>query len=149
MKVTLFCLLILTSKLCLANDLVFVTNAKSDFTSLNREKIKAIFLKKIENWDNGTRIRPISLPIDTKERQYFLKFFLQMNESQVTDYWIISRQRSGLTKPMQVSSITMRLHIIATLPGTIGYFDKEDLKHKDFLNKLKRQEIKIISTEED
>jgi ABC-type phosphate transport system substrate-binding protein len=90
---------------------------------LSKNRLADIYLGKIKNFSNGTKIQPVDLPTDDSAHKKFYQEVVKMSDSAVNRYW--SKLRfTGKGKPPKVLSDPRELiKWVANNEGAIGYID--------------------------
>lgn len=139
-RITLFFFILFSLKANSQGIVFFVNNGVSE-SNFSSEKLRDIYLKKIRLWDDGKKIRPIDFNVGSAERVYFLKYYVDKNELQLTDYWIQEKQNSGSIQPLQISNQDMMFYLVETMSGSIGYA----LSNPENLNIISTKKLKVIN----
>lgn len=103
------------------DEFVLIVNRSNQFESLNRSKIRFLFLRKVSRWPWGAEAEPIDLPPRGPARRWFSKQVLRITEEQVDEYWIDQRATRGVNRPIQAPNATAAKALVAARPGAIAY----------------------------
>ncbi len=98
-----------------------IVNNSNSVSSMTRDQITAIFLKKNTSWKSGIKIVPVDLPKSSATRESFSKEVLGKNISSVNSYW---QQRifSGRgVPPLKKGSDGEVVAYVKSNSGAIGY----------------------------
>jgi len=112
-------LLFLLSKVLSAEDIVVVTNVHSTIENLDRETLRAIYLKKRSYW-KSMKLTPINLPPKNKTREVFEQVVIQLSFEKLDSYWMKEHYR-GKRPPYRVNSVQSALEFVKKLKGAIAY----------------------------
>lgn len=87
---------------------------------LSRERVALIFKRKLQFWDNGTRIQPVNLPATNALRRYFSQNILGNLPEGMEDYWQ-EMYFHGVLPPHVLASEEAVILFVLSTPGAIGY----------------------------
>ena len=121
-KLTL--LIFFTSITTFASEYVVIAN-KNLNTTLSKEQIKAIFLKKII-LVNDIELVPLNLKVDAKLRKEFQKEILNMSFTRLQNYWI-KEHYLGVRPPLNLHSQQSIKLFVQKVDGAIGYIESRYL----------------------
>ena len=104
-----------------AADYRVVVNAANPVTTLTRDDVARIFLKKTTTWPNGQAVDPVDQPTSSASRRAFSKSLLDRDPGEIANYWnrLIFSGR-GLP-PLEKSSDVEVLSYVRDHPNAIGY----------------------------
>jgi len=102
-----------------AEPYVVITHPQSAIDTLSKSQLRMIYLKKRRFW-NDTKLVALNLPPKHMLRQTFEEDILQMNHSQLDDYWIREHYK-GHRPPYRVESLKSMLLFVKKVKGAIGY----------------------------
>ncbi|MFG6486216.1 hypothetical protein ACG04R_05995 [Roseateles sp. BYS78W] len=89
-------------------------------TTVNLPTVAAIFRRKRQLWDDGSRIVPVNLPAaHALRRQFSLRLFKRSPED-MQDYWN-DQYFHGVLPPAVLASEEAVIRFVASTPGAIGY----------------------------
>ena len=98
-----------------------VINAQNPTTELPANRIARIFLKKLKRWDNGVRVQPVDLEVNSATREAFTRNVHGKSVTAIKSYW----QRmifSGRDVPPEERKTEREvLEFVRAHPGAIGY----------------------------
>lgn len=98
-----------------------IVNASNSVSSLPRERIADLFLKKVSNWADDTPVLSVDQSLSSPLRGRFSQEILSRPISAVQKYWE-ERIFSGRGKPPPVKlSDDEVIEFVAANPGAIGY----------------------------
>ena len=117
----LFVLLCLASTAAFA-DVVVIANKNVPETSMSKERVKNIFLGKVVKWQDGSRIRFVTLKGDSHKS--FLKEYIGRSEAQYKTYWkkILFTGKGSMPKSFDTEQEMAQY--VANTKGAIGYISK-------------------------
>jgi len=102
-----------------------IVNVQAKVTQLKKADVRAMFLKKVTRWKDGTLVVPLDLPAASPVRDAFTQNVLEMTKAALTAQW---RQRiftgQGVPPKEVVDDATM-ISVVAATPGAIGYVRAE------------------------
>jgi ABC-type phosphate transport system substrate-binding protein len=98
-----------------------IVNAANPVTTLSREHVTRIFLKKVSTWPNGQPAAPVDLRSGSPTRRAFSRVVLGKDPAEVAAYWnqLIFSGR-GLPPPTK-SSDSEVLAYVRDNPNAVGY----------------------------
>lgn len=118
---------ILLVLMCLAStaafaDVVVIANKNVSETSMSKDKVKQIFLGKVVKWQDGSRIRFVTLKGDSHKS--FLKEYIGRSEAQYKTYWkkILFTGKGSMPKSFDTEQEMAQY--VANTKGAIGYISK-------------------------
>jgi len=97
--------------------IVHATQAK---LSMGKSELAAIYRRKRNYWEDGTKIQPVNLPAENPARRTFSKAVLGYAPEELEQYWN-DRYFHGVLPPYVLSSEEAVLRFVAETPGAIGY----------------------------
>lgn len=89
-------------------------------TTVPRDVVASIFLKKVERWGNGQAIDPVDLTATSQVRESFSEAVLGMPVAGVRIYWM-DRMSKGVSPPRTKEADMDVIGYVAAHPGGIGY----------------------------
>ena len=100
---------------------VIIVNPKNPITTIDRDLLRNMYLKKRVVWGNGETIRPIDLSSKFSLREQFVRRVLKKTPAQLKTYWnqqIFSGK--GVPPPEATSPADVVSYVLAN-PGAVGY----------------------------
>jgi ABC-type phosphate transport system substrate-binding protein len=70
-----------------AQEFTVIVNAANPVTTLPKDEVARMFLKKTVTWESGEPIAAVELPSSTKAREAFARTVLNKSLAQVKSYW--------------------------------------------------------------
>jgi len=118
---------ILLVLMCLAStaafaDVVVIANKNVSETSMSKDKVKQIFLGKVVKWQDGSRIRFVTLKGDSHKS--FLKEYIGRSEAQYKTYWKKILFTGKGSMPKSFATEQEMAQYVANTKGAIGYISK-------------------------
>jgi ABC-type phosphate transport system substrate-binding protein len=105
----------------LARDEIAIIVAKdSTEVSIDRRKLRDIYLKKLLLAADGSDLIPVNLPPDHPLRLSLSETLFHKSAQQLQDYWN-QRYFHGITPPYVLHSQEAVVQFVAKTPGAIGY----------------------------
>ncbi len=104
-----------------AADFQVIVSSSNPVSSLDREEVERIFLKKKTRWADGKEIVPVDLTARSEVRAAFCRDILRRKMSVVESFWyqqVFSGQ--GVPPPVKASDAEV-VAFVAANPGAIGY----------------------------
>jgi ABC-type phosphate transport system substrate-binding protein len=103
------------------NKYYVIVNKGNTTNTINKKELKRIYLKRVINWNDGTKIRPINLPMKSETREKFCKEIHGKTTSAMKAYW--QRQifsGKGVPPPEKKSDAAV-IEYVKNNPSAIGY----------------------------
>jgi ABC-type phosphate transport system substrate-binding protein len=97
-----------------------VVNASVQGKRIQKETLKAIFLRKTVRWGDGSPSQPVDLGLTTPVRLEFIQRVLGLSAVAVQQYWV-SQITKGTQPPPVKQNEEEVIAFVATQPGAIGY----------------------------
>jgi len=109
-----------------ATDLPFkvIVNAGVQGKRIQKETLKAIFLRKTVRWGDGTPSQPVDQGLTSPVRLEFIKSVLGYSAVAVQQYWVSQITKGNLPPPVKKSEEEV-IAFVASQPGAIGYVSAE------------------------
>lgn len=107
--------------------LVNAENAYAAPVEEAKQEIKLLFLKQKTFWADGTPAKPLARPQDSEENKVFLSNVLQMSPSEIAQYWLSMKQKTGQTPPREMDSPRILLKMIGVSREAFALFKSSDV----------------------
>ncbi len=98
-----------------------VVNSSNPSTTMSKQQVRLIFLKKTSKWENGTKAVPVDQAEDRTVRRSFTSAVHGKKVSAIKSYWQKMIFSGRATPPSEKSSDSEVLAFVARNPGAIGY----------------------------
>jgi len=98
-----------------------IVHADSPVSSLTRDRLSKLFLKKVTNWENGQAVLPIDLGDSSSVRETFSKQVHGKSLSAVRAYWQQKIYSGADVPPPQAGSDAEAIAYVRSHPGAVGY----------------------------
>ncbi|HEY0777830.1 MAG TPA: hypothetical protein VGD56_07665 [Gemmatirosa sp.] len=98
-----------------------VVNADNPMTSVSRDVVAAMFLKRQTRWPGGAEVTPVDLGSASPVRAAFSRTVLGKQMAQVSAYWQQQIFSGRGTPPPEKAGDAAVLSYVAASPGAIGY----------------------------
>lgn len=122
--------------------LVLVVHQKNPIENIEKNEIKAIYLKKERYWNNKDEIFCLDFPRETEERESFSDSVFEKNSYLMQKHWIQIIERGyPARKPMEIGRANRMLAFIHRNPNAIGYMR---LSHYKYFKKNKQYKVKFL-----
>lgn len=122
-QISIFCILLLCSFYASANDFRLIGNKSIAFDSTEADikiMLKKMYLRQINEWPDGTPVK-IYLPDEgSASLDWFYTNILGMSASEVAEYWLKLKQKTGETPHRQIASNSMLLKVVNQFAGAWG-----------------------------
>jgi len=106
---------------------VLVVSAQSPVTTLSDDQVAAIFLGKMAELPDGTRLVPVDLAEGNPARTSFYARFVGKSESQLRAYWARLIFSGAGQPPRVIRDVETLKKLLAEHPDWVGYLDRADL----------------------
>lgn len=106
--------------LCYGEEQLLVVTSNSDLGQLSKWQLRQIYLE--DGMVYG--VKPLSLPIGSKERAVFNTKVIGLTESRLRSYWTQKRFTGRGTPPREFESVGELLEFLSTHQGYIAYLPK-------------------------
>lgn len=100
---------------------VLIVNPKNGIDAVDRELVRDAYLKKRNEWGDGSVVLPISLDPKLGVSHEFVREVLHKTPSQLRSYWSQQIFSGKGTPPPQASSAEAAIEYVLAHPGAIGY----------------------------
>ena len=107
-----------------AQDFAVIVNAANPVSSLSKEEVAKLFLKKSVSWQSGAIVAAVELPMTAKTREAFARDVLGKTLAQVKSYWqqqIFSGRDVPLPEKPTDNDVVA---FVRANPNAIGYVSK-------------------------
>jgi hypothetical protein len=98
-----------------------IVNAKNPTTSVNRELVTDIFLKRTTSWEGAGGALPVDLRLDSGVRAAFSRSVLKRSLAAVRSYWTQRIFSGREVPPPELESEAAVVRFVASHPGGVGY----------------------------
>jgi ABC-type phosphate transport system substrate-binding protein len=101
-----------------------IVNDSSSVSSLSKDEVSRLFLKKVTRWDNGTPVLPVDLPAASRVRADFSDKLLGKSTAAVDALWRQKIFSGAAVPPIEKGSEEDVIAYVRATPGAIGYVSK-------------------------
>jgi len=116
------CLLLLAgSGYAQQGNIKIIANDNVDITSVSKDQLSRLFLKKTTKWDNGVKVTPVDLVTDSDVRQNFTQNIHKKSISAINAYWQKKIFTGKGVPPVELQSDKEVIEFVSSTPGAIGY----------------------------
>ncbi len=119
MVIRYFILLSISILLYAAESFVVIANKNFPLSSLNKEQIKQIYLKRVQ-FINGIKIIPINYPARDSLRKEFESSILNLSQNRLKRYWM-KQHYLGIRAPIIQNSVKSAIIFVKRVNGAIAY----------------------------
>lgn len=111
----------------LADDRTFVliVNVKNHVDAIDRDFVRDAYLKKRNEWSDGSVVLPINLENNSPTREDFTREVIRKTRSQLRNYWSQQIFSGKGTPPPETSTPEDVVDYVAGHPGAIGYIPSD------------------------
>lgn len=107
-----------------AQDFAVVVNASNPVSSLSKDEVAKLFLKKTVSWKSGQSAAPVELPATAKIRESFARDVLNKSVAQVRSYWQQQIFSGRDVPPPEKPTEDDVLAYVRANPNAIGYVSR-------------------------
>lgn len=107
-----------------AQEFAVIVNASNPVTSMSKDEVAKLFLKKTVSWPAGTMVAAVEQPMTAKTREAFAREVLGKTIAQVKSYWqqqIFSGRDVPLPEKQNDDDVVA---FVRSNPNAIGYVAK-------------------------
>ncbi len=102
-----------------------IVNATNPTTSLKKEEVTQMFLKKTRNWGDGAKVLPVDLSASAIPRKSFSRFIHGRSVSSIKGYWNHHIFSGRGTPSREKNSDKEVMNYVAQFEGAIGYVSED------------------------
>lgn len=99
---------------------VNANNATKETGDTAKKTVKALFLKDLSRWADGSEAKPYGRDPKAPEHLAFLKEILGMSPAELARHWLKLKNMNGSTPPKEVDNDRLLLKHIARHDGAFG-----------------------------
>ena len=107
------------------NDIIVIANSSVKASSITKDELRDIFLKKRTSWSNSGVVKPINASSGSELRKRFCEAVLKMTLEEEKRYFQEEKIKNGLTEP---NSFSNTLKAVFKLRGSVSYVLRSDFK---------------------
>lgn len=107
-----------------AQDFAVIVNAANPVSTLSKDEVAKLFLKKTVSWSSGKSASPVELPPSAKIRESFARAVLNKTVAQVRSYWQQQIFSGRDVPPPEKPSEDEVLAFVRANPNAIGYVSR-------------------------
>lgn len=135
MKYITLCLILLTITCPGAAFAKIVVIGNGDIGSLSNDTILRIYTGRVIEV-NGISVTPVNVRPNSKNRNLFLKTYLNQDEDKYSAYWTVRRFIGKGTPPVELKNDEEVLRFVMEKKGAIGYVDDKNVEIPGTVNIL-------------
>lgn len=120
-QVTMLGALLLAAAPAPAQPFVVVVNPDAPVSTLSRDALSRIFLKKVMWWEGGVPMRPVDRTYDSPIREQFSDRIIRRSVRAVRSHWQQAIFSGQETPPPVFSTDDEVIAYVKRTPGAIGY----------------------------
>ena len=98
-----------------------IVNTSNPVSSMSKDQVSRLFLKKVIKWDNGQAVLPVDLPKNSPSRQAFSIQVHGKPVKAIESYWQQKIFSGRDVPPLEKSSDAQVLAYVKANAGAIGY----------------------------
>ena len=107
-----------------AQEFAVIVNAANPVSSMSKDEVAKLFLKKNLNWQSGATVAAVELPMNAKAREAFARDVLGKTLSQVKSYWQQQIFSGRDVPPPEKPTDNDVVAFVRSNPNAIGYVSK-------------------------
>jgi ABC-type phosphate transport system substrate-binding protein len=107
-----------------AQDFAIIVNVSNPISSLSKDEVAKLFLKKTVTWSSGQSASPVELPVTAKVRESFAREVLNKSVAQVRSYWQQQIFSGRDVPPPEKSTEDEVVAFVRANPSAIGYVSR-------------------------
>jgi len=107
-----------------AQEFTVIVNASNPVSTMPKDEVAKLFLKKTVAWQSGRAVAPVELPTSAKAREAFARDVLNKSIAQVKSYWQQQIFSGRDVPPPEKQSENDVVAFVRSNPGAIGYVSK-------------------------
>jgi len=107
-----------------AQDFAVIVNASNPVSTLSKDEVAKLFLKKTIAWQSGQSASPVELPATAKVREAFAREVLNKSVAQVRSYWQQQIFSGRDVPPPEKPNEDEVLAFVRANPNAIGYVSR-------------------------
>jgi ABC-type phosphate transport system substrate-binding protein len=104
-----------------AQSFVVIVNDGNPTTTISKDQLTKLFLKRVTKWDNGTAAQPVDLPESTPTRDAFTTAVLHRPTAAVRAFWQQQIFSGRGLPPVEKPSESEAVSFVRTNPGAVAY----------------------------
>jgi len=116
---------VLSARQSSAQIFAVIVNKSNPTTSLTKEEVSNLFLKKTTQWKDGQSVLPVDLSDKSPTRKAFSETMLRKPAGAVKSYWQQQVFSGRATAPVQQDNEKAVLRYVQDNPGAIGYISPD------------------------
>ena len=107
-----------------AQDFAVIVNVSNPISTLSKDEVAKLFLKKTISWSSGQSASPVELPVTAKVREEFAREVLNKSVAQVRSYWQQQIFSGRDVPPPEKPTEEEVLAFVRANPNAIGYVSR-------------------------
>ena len=107
-----------------AQDFAVIVNVSNPISTLSKDEVAKLFLKKTISWSSGQSASPVELPVTAKVRESFAREVLNKSVAQVRSYWQQQIFSGRDVPPPEKPTEDEVLAYVRANPNAIGYVSR-------------------------
>ena len=98
-----------------------IVNPDNPVTSVDRDFLRDVYLKKATEWSGGETVRPVDLSSRFHIREVFTHEVVRKTASQLKNYWNQQIFSGKGIPPVEADSTAEVINYVLANPGAVGY----------------------------
>lgn len=107
------------------NDIIVIAHSSVGTSSISKDVLRDIFLKKRTSWGNSGNVKPINASDGSELRKQFIEQVLLMTPEEEKRYFQEEKIKNGLQEP---NSFSNTQKAVFKLRGSVSYVYRSDFK---------------------
>jgi ABC-type phosphate transport system substrate-binding protein len=107
-----------------AQDFAVIVNVANPISTLSKDEVAKLFLKKTVSWKSGQSASPVELPPTAKVRESFARVVLNKSVAQVRTYWQQQIFSGRDVPPPEKMTEDEVIAFVRANPNAIGYVSR-------------------------
>jgi ABC-type phosphate transport system substrate-binding protein len=100
---------------------IVIVNPNNPITSIDRDDLRDIYLKRTITWQSGGAVHPVDLPKQLPARERFTHEVLRKTKTQLRSYWSRQIFSGKAVPPAEAGSVREMIDRVLSQEGAIGY----------------------------
>lgn len=111
-------------------DVVVVSRVREGIERLTHEEVTNIFMGRFRTLPSGKPAQPIDQPAGSATRNIFYQRLINKDQASINAYWSRLYFSGKASPPIQANSQAEVIERLLTLPGAIGYIERNQLDNR-------------------
>lgn len=133
-QLSFICMLLAGSFIASAENAHVITNQSVAVASNQTDikvMLKKMYLRQLNEWPDGSPVKVYLPEQGSAALSWFYEQILEMSESEVAEYWLKLKQKTGETPHRQIASSSMLLKVVNQFEGAWGVVPTSEFELPD------------------